>query len=141
MKPSVKHGMYGSPENRAWRNMLQRCQNPRDPQWHIYGGRGIIVCPRWNLFVNFYGDMGPRPSPKHSIDRIDVNGAYEPSNCRWATLEMQNNNTRRNVLLTWEGETMTLAQWGRRIGISPRTIGTRMRAGWPLSRILAAKNP
>src|SRR6266508_728705 len=88
------HGQSNSPEWRAWRNMRQRCKNRRHPKYRDYGGRGITVCDRWASFENFLADMGPKPSPAHSIDRIDVNGNYEPGNCRWATPKEQRLNQR-----------------------------------------------
>jgi hypothetical protein len=85
-----------TPEYRSWASMLSRCRNPRDhSHWSTYGGRGITVCERWNDYRAFLADMGRRPSLKHSIDRIDNNGNYEPSNCRWATPSQQQLNTRR----------------------------------------------
>jgi hypothetical protein len=84
-------------EYKCWGHMLQRCDNPKDKRFTDYGGRGITVCERWRLYENFFADMGRKPSPKHSIDRIEVNGNYEPSNCRWATAKEQRANQRRCV--------------------------------------------
>lgn len=84
-----------TPEYRTWSAMKTRCTNPNAQHYDKYGGRGISISPRWvDNFDNFYEDMGPKPSPKHSIDRIDVNGNYEPGNCRWATKTEQSRNTR-----------------------------------------------
>jgi hypothetical protein len=90
------HGGCGTPEYRSWAHLKERCLNPNNKDWKDYGGRGISVCERWlGSFAGFIADMGPRPSPKHSIDRIDVNGNYEPGNCRWADPVTQRNNQRR----------------------------------------------
>jgi hypothetical protein len=88
-----------SPEYASWGNMLQRCRNPKSSVFQYYGGRGIKVCKRWFHFENFLADMGRRPSPKHRLDRINVNGNYEPDNCRWGTPEehQQNKRPRRKV--------------------------------------------
>lgn len=83
-----------SPEYLAWGHMRRRCQDPQHPQFRNYGGRGIAVCERWQEFQNFLADMGARPSPRHSLDRIDNDGSYEPGNCRWATKDVQQHNRR-----------------------------------------------
>lgn len=90
-----KHGQSNTPTYRSWMRMRERCCRPGDKRYKDYGGRGIIVCDRWrNSFENFFADMGERPSSKHSIDRIDVNGNYEPGNCRWSTTVEQRHNRR-----------------------------------------------
>ena len=100
LRGSANIKKYGKPLNevkefRIWVAMKTRCYNPKANRYYIYGGRGIKICDRWlESFHNFYDDMGPRPSDKHSIDRIDTNGDYEPGNCRWVTADVQNKNKR-----------------------------------------------
>lgn len=84
----------GTPEYRSWASMMTRCKNENSEKYEYYGGRGITVCERWNDFANFFADMGKRPDGRYSLDRIDVNGNYEPSNCRWASLNTQRRNIR-----------------------------------------------
>lgn len=88
----VTHGASLTPEYRTWAAMRQRCLNPRSSRYPTYGGRGITICERWSNFTAFLADMGPRPSPDHSLDRIDNDKGYEPSNCRWATRSQQQRN-------------------------------------------------
>ena len=97
-KTTVTHGMSETVEFYAWTDMKTRCFNSNSTSYNNYGGRGVKVCDRWvDSFENFYSDMGGKPTPLHSIDRINVDGDYEPSNCRWATNEEQANNKRNNI--------------------------------------------
>lgn len=119
-------------------NMIQRCHNPNNPSFVNYGGRGVKVCDRWRDVPGaFAEDMGERPSPAHSIERIDNNGPYSPENCRWATREEQNRNTRQNVNLTHQGETLCVAQWAARLGVPAALIRDRLRLGWDTARALS----
>lgn len=125
------------PEYRSWQAMLQRCTNPRNPGYADYGGRGITVAAAWSDFATFLRDVGPRPSLEHTLDRIDNEGSYVPGNVRWATTHQQANNVRRNHRLTFNGRTQTIALWAKEIGISSRTLRSRLRRGWAASRVLA----
>lgn len=113
-----KHGSHLNPEYNAWRNLKRRCHDAHNPMYKHYGGRGIGVCMRWqgkHGFENFLKDMGPRPSKKHSIDRIDVDKDYCPENCRWATTAEQANNKRDNIWVLYKGERMTLKDASKHI--------------------------
>lgn len=123
------HGGTGTVEYRIWMGMKARCADLEDES---YGGRGIRVCERWlESFAAFLEDMGPRPSPEHSIDRFpNQNGNYEPGNCRWATAKEQGRNRRDNVLIERNGETLCVAEWAERYGISPVMLNGRLAAGW-----------
>lgn len=119
-------GRRVSPELSAYRAAKSRCCNPRNAAFHLYGGRGIGMCQRWQSdFGAFYQDMGPRPSGT-SLDRIDNSRGYHPGNCRWATIEQQANNKRSNVFVDFGGETLTLAQFARKAGINYKTMHTRI---------------
>ena len=124
-------------EYTAWARMRARCDNPNTKQFKDWGGRGITICERWrgeHGFENFLADVGRRPSPSHSIERIDNDGNYEPGNCRWATRGEQALNKRSNRVLTVGGVALPLAEWSRRTGISGATIGQRLRKGWTQRR-------
>lgn len=126
------------PEYTAWRHMIERCTNPRCKVYGHYGGRGISVCERWlESFRAFLDDMGPRPSQDHEIDRVNNNGDYEPSNCRWATRGQQVRNTRRTRLVTFRGETKPLVDWCEELGLKYNTVAERLRKGnWTIEQAL-----
>lgn len=113
-KTTTKHGHSASgkttPEYQAWVNMRMRCSNPVVRDYHVYGGRGIRVCEEWGDFAAFYGHIGPRPSSKHSLDRVDNNGHYEPGNVRWATPKEQALNRRTTTWYEWTGDRRTPKQ-------------------------------
>jgi hypothetical protein len=137
---ATTHGMSDSNEYNIWHKMLLRCTDPSNPGYINYGGRGVSVCDRWKSFQNFLADMGPRPSAEHSIDRYPNNdGDYEPDNCRWATRVEQNNNTRRNRMVEYLGQVMTLAQAIEKSGSAHRygTILKRINSGWSVERALS----
>ena len=120
----------------SWRDMKRRCLRSSCAEWKHYGGRGIALDPRWWEFKNFLEDMGRRPSSDHSIDRIDNDGNYEPSNCRWATRSEQARNRRSSRFLEFGGRRITLAEWAEEIGIDKRTLHIRLKAGWSIERAL-----
>lgn len=132
------HGQTDSPEHKAWENMIVRCENVRSPYFKHYGGRGISVCPQWRTsFSNFLEDMGRRPSDKHSLDRINNDGNYEPSNCRWATKKQQLRNRRGNIQVTIDGVTKTISEWSEISGVGYKTLEYRVKAGWSPQDILS----
>lgn len=135
---NYKHGMTKTREYRSWHTMKTRCYHKECPSYQDYGGRGITVCDRWlgsDGFQNFLMDMGRRPL-RTTLDRIDNNAGYEPSNCRWATRKEQQNNTRRNVLITYNGKTLNMTQWAEKLGVSRATLEKRKRLGWSDKRII-----
>lgn len=134
---AVKHGeaTAGSvtPEYRAWKEMRARCYKEDHPKRHLYGGRGIRVAAEWRSddgYVAFLAYIGRRPSSKHSLDRIQVDGHYEPGNVRWATSIEQNRNRRNNKSLTINGQTALLVEWAEQEGVDPKLIWGRLSHGW-----------
>jgi hypothetical protein len=131
------HGGTGTAEYSAWLAMRQRCFYPKSAHFARYGGRGITVCARWkDSFENFLADMGKKPSPQHSLDRVDNAGNYEPQNCRWATKKEQSCNTSANVFLTHNGETLTISQWTEKLGFNQNVIAYRLKHGWSVEKAL-----
>ncbi len=117
--------------------MIQRCENPNHTWYKKYGGRGVSVCPKWrNDFEAFAADMGERPSLKHTADRIDVNGIYEPGNVRWATQAQQMNNTTVTRTISWLGQEYTITDVCSKTGLERATVLYRINAGWSGERIM-----
>lgn len=130
------HGMSRTPTYNSWRSMIDRCYNPNKQYYSLYGGRGITVCKRWkDSFEAFLEDMGERPKGME-LDRIDVNGGYELSNCRWITHKEQCNNRSITRRLTFDGKTLTIAQWSERTKIPERIIRSRLYSGWGVEKVL-----
>lgn len=120
---TTKHNMTHTPEYGSWHGIKDRCYNVKSKDYGIYGARGILVCDRWrDSFNAFVDDMGLKPSPAHSIDRIDVNKNYEPSNCRWATPTEQSQNRRNSVYVTFFGERIALSEFCRLMGKPYSTV-------------------
>lgn len=141
---TLKHGYAGKLRNQgygAFAQMLHRCNNPKHSHYNYYGGRGIKVCDEWNhvsKFPAFIAYMGNRPSPKHSIDRINNDGNYEPGNVRWVTRKEQMRNTRRTRFLTFNGVTLCVTDWAERYKLKPEVIYRRLSRGWPVENALSA---
>lgn len=135
---NLQHGMHRSAEYKAWQAMKLRCHTTTNVNYQNYGGRGIVVCERWrNSFVNFYEDMGPRPSPSYSLERKDNDGIYEPDNCKWATRKEQSNNTRAVVHLSYQGQTKSISEWARITKILFATLRARLQRGWSVEEALS----
>lgn len=136
-RPSI-HNQSNTPEYRAWTNMKYRCNTPSCNLYPYYGGRGITVCDEWQQsFAAFLKHIGPRPSPRHSLDRIDNNGDYRPGNVRWATRYQQCRNRRSSRLLTIGGRTMSAIEWAEAVNLPIRTLRSRLRLNWSLEYILS----
>lgn len=122
--------MHGSITYKSWISAKQRCYNPNNHNYSKYGGRGITMCERWkSSFADFLHDMGERPSSLYTLDRIDVNGNYDPSNCRWATSKEQGNNRRDNRLIEIDGRLLTTAQFSEEYHINYSNIRMELRKG------------
>lgn len=134
------HSLSNTDEYHAWSAMKSRCFHAKNASFDRYGGRGISVYAPWvESFEAFLQDMGPRPSPDHSLDRINNDGNYEPSNCRWATRVQQSRNKSSNRMLTWNGVTDCLQGWSDRLSIPASILQSRVRLGWDTERILSTK--
>lgn len=138
-KHNYKHGLCKERVYKIWHKMRSRCNNPNYPEFYYYGGRGVKVCDEWEHdFMSFYTwamENGYKDSL--SIDRIDVNEGYNPSNCKWSTPEEQGNNKRNNILLTVNGETMTLSRWCKKLNIKYANALARYHRGGSPEHILS----
>lgn len=123
--------------HKIWGNVIQRCENPKNDKFNRYGGRGIKIYPEWRFSYLAFREwaLNNGYSDNLTIDRIDVNGDYEPTNCRWTTIKVQANNKRNNVLITYNGETHTISEWSDITGIRYSNIQTRFRKGLPLEQV------
>lgn len=141
-KKNFKHGAAlrenTSTEYEIWCGMIKRCEDPNCRSYKNYGGRGIVICDQWrHSFASFLEDMGERPSSDHSIERIDNNGNYEPSNCKWGTAFEQSNNRRYNIIGAYNGTTAPLKTLWRKFGQHLTYSGfcARVNRGWTLEEI------
>jgi hypothetical protein len=133
---ATTHGMSRTRTYNAWRAMLDRCSKPKKDYYERYGGRGIIVCERWqSSFENFLTDLGECP-PKHELDRKDHDGNYTPENCRWVSHKDQTNNRSSNHAVEYDGKKLTIAQWSEIAGISQGALWYRLTHGWDVMRAL-----
>ena len=130
------HGMTSTATYKSWCHIKYRCDNPKFKAYLRYGGRGITYDPRWASFEAFLADMGEKPQGRYSIDRIDNNGDYTKSNCRWATDDQQANNNDHPRLITYVGITQSITRWARQIGMSRLTLSGRLRSGWPTEKAI-----
>lgn len=138
--PGSANGQSDRPEYKVWDALVQRCTNPKSSSFRNYGGRGIRVAAAWRGyggFAKFFAHIGARPTPTHTLDRIDNNGNYEPGNVRWATRLEQSRNSRKVHMVTIRGETLHLAEWARRIGITPPALEYRLRRNFTEDHLLA----
>ena len=135
------HGMMRHPAYRSWVYMKVRCENPKTSGYRLYGGRGIKVCKRWRSFRNFWADMGLTWREGLTLERIDVNGDYEPSNCRWATRKEQAENRRTERLIDTPEGRMSVTKAAERFGLNRGAIFARIRYGWPEQLLLVPARP
>jgi hypothetical protein len=136
-KSRSTHGMKRTPEYRCWAQLKHRCINKDSQGYADYGGRGITVCDEWkDSFETFFKDMGPRPSPKYSLDRIDNDGPYCKENCKWSTRKEQANNKRSCRILVLGNEAKTVAEWSEVVGLKGQTIRSRLSRGWSVKDAL-----
>lgn len=139
-KSRTTHGHFvgnkKSPEFNCWWKIKERCFNENTKAYHRYGGRGITMCERWQEnFLNFFEDMGTRPSPTHSIERNENDKGYFPENCRWATPKEQSRNKRNNIHLEYDGRSMIISDWAKELGVTTSSIKWMLKNGKDFSYI------
>lgn len=130
------HGMWHHPLYHTWKTMRSRCLNKRSKDYVNYGSRGISICDRWLEFENFASDVGNRPSPSHTLERIDNNLGYDPLNVRWATRKEQSRNKRNNVWVTAFGKCLLVSDWASIVGLSQQVLRRRIKSGLPADKVL-----
>lgn len=136
-KLASKHGLSKTRLHTIWHSMYCRCNYPTTNGYKNYGGRGIKICKEWSDFVNFYNwAIKNGYSDNLTLDRIDINGDYEPANCRWETHKNQSNHKSNNVYYSFEGETKTAKQWCDKFKINPTTFHDRIKRGWTIEQAL-----
>lgn len=135
----TKHGCHGGKLYNAWQAMISRCYNSKTESYHNYGGRGITVCERWiDSPINFILDMGIPDNKKLTLERIDVNGNYELSNCKWASMKQQQRNKRNNNVIEFNGESLCLSEWCEKLNLKRSTLRNRLTVrGWSIEKSLS----
>ena len=136
-KERTTHSLSAATEYNTFRLMHSRCSNPKDKDHKRYGARGISVCPKWSDLLTFIEDVGPKPGPEYTLDRIDTMGNYEPGNVRWATGKEQARNRRRNHLITIGGETKTMIEWAEYFNFPYDLFRSRISYGWSVEKIIS----
>lgn len=135
-KAITKHGYFGTRIYKTWGNMKRRCLNPKAHNYHLYGGRGIKVCKSWLEFENFLADMGEPPTDRHSLERINNDGDYKPSNCRWALMSEQALNRRDNRNYNYRGKTQSMLEWAIEYNMNYTTLQQRLDKGASIKEAL-----
>ena len=135
---NTRHGMHGKKIYAVWYNMKRRCSDPTYKHYALYGGRGITFFPPWVSFDRFFADIGDIPYQGATLDRIDSNAGYYPGNIQWSTPREQANNRRSNHFVTYNDETLTIAQWARKLSLNKWNISSRLQAGWDIEKALTA---
>lgn len=133
----ITHNMSNSSEYSSWESMKSRVLNPKNKHYKNYGGRGIKICENWlNSFESFFKDMGIKPNKKYSLERIDVNGDYEPSNCRWTSRYIQDRNKRNNIHICYNNENFILTDLAKKVNMHPQTLKARLARGLPIEEAI-----
>lgn len=129
----LKHGMHKTRVYKSWQSMKQRCDNPTDPSYHRYGGRGISYCSTWRYFEHFFMAMGDRPEGT-TLDRVDNNKNYTEDNCTWSTPKQQSRNRSDNRIIEYKGISLCFLDWCKALDIKRTTLSNRLKRGWSVER-------
>lgn len=134
---NTTHGMIGTLTHNSWRAMMDRCYKPKSASYHNYGARGIRVYEQWHVFEKFLADMGERPTANHSLERTNNDKDYSPDNCKWATKKQQARNTKRNVVVEYQGQEYIFADLALLVGIPYGTLRSRIECGKTIDEAIA----